>query len=585
MVSAYDTLKDAIKEYNKTGVLSVETFQALMALSPQFLQMFFNQATAAQTAESAIYAQAEALKVAKIQELQAAAASDILALAEGRLSDMSPVASSAIASLGNNATVAGNKAGAAASPVNALASAVQNLINASQGKLGAGVNVSSFIKQATAIKNAYVGIAKSISSISVSGVSSGGGGGGGGGSKTDDQAKAIAEAYDDLLSYTMKMLKKEQEDRIDLLEEELDVQEELYKAEKERIENEIKGYKEIIDKKKESLKEDKRAKDYADEIDEANKEISDLQKSLADLLFDTTEGAKAQRLKLEEELAKKQKDLANKQYDHEIDLAEDALDSEFDLYEEQKDNELSILENAFEATKTDYENRIDLLKKYLEEENTIRVEALALIEGRTKEYYDRLFEWNTKYGDIVNASLQETINKSQETAAPAASSKKYKTTYKIIADDGSGKVLNSGYGVGSSSSSSKSSAKTLAMKKMTSVPSYIEYGKTASYHKGLEAGFVGNLKGNEAFIKALRGEAYITPKQQNNYMNKILPEMLSSARSLGSMNFEKLIEINVSGSIDSNSVTKVQNTITAGFEKLNKVFNGNGIIRKANGFT
>jgi uncharacterized protein YaaN involved in tellurite resistance len=67
-------------------------------------------------------------------------------------------------------------------------------------------------------------------------------------------------------------------------------------------------------------------------------------------------------------------------------------------------------------------------------------------------------------------------------------------------------------------------------------------------------------------------------------MNKILPEMLLSTSSLGSMNFEKLIEINVSGSIDSNSVAKVQNTVTAGFEKINKVLSGMGTTRKANGF-
>ena len=60
--------------------------------------------------------------------------------------------------------------------------------------------------------------------------------------------------------------------------------------------------------------------------------------------------------------------------------------------------------------------------------------------------------------------------------------------------------------------------------------------------------------------------------------------MLSSASSLGSMSFEKLIEINVSGSIDSNSVAKVQNTVTAGFEKLNKVLSSMGTIRKANNF-
>ncbi|MFA5392753.1 MAG: hypothetical protein WC306_03715, partial [Candidatus Paceibacterota bacterium] len=189
MVSAYDTLKDAIKEYNKTGVLSVDTFQALMNLSPEFLQMFFNQATAAGNAEAAIYGQAEALKVAKIQELQAAAAADILKLATGKVGDMSDVAKSAVAAMGNKAAIAGNKMAIAANQAAALGSGLQAVVKGAEGNL-TGINLDDFRKQAGAIINSYKNIANSIASISVSGF----GGGGGGSSAATDQAKAIAEA-------------------------------------------------------------------------------------------------------------------------------------------------------------------------------------------------------------------------------------------------------------------------------------------------------------------------------------------------------------------------------------------------------
>ncbi|MDD3001886.1 MAG: hypothetical protein PHF29_09045, partial [Candidatus Riflebacteria bacterium] len=259
--SAYETLSSAIEEYNKNGVLSVDTLQSLLSLSPEYLQMFFDQAGALGSAEAATMAHVEALKLAKIQELQAAAANDIYLYSVGRISEMSSTAQSAISGIG------GAYSGLSASAVQTAAktalssdSIVKSINKIRNAANLPSITTSSLTSGMNAIISAYQSIASSISGIgtSFSSLSSGGGGGGGGGSsRASQQAEDIADAKEKLLNTTMKMIKAQKEDQIEALEDELDLEEKLYKAEKKRLEDQIDKYKDVIDAKQKSLKLDK----------------------------------------------------------------------------------------------------------------------------------------------------------------------------------------------------------------------------------------------------------------------------------------------------------------------------------------
>ena len=573
--SAYETLDSAIKEYNKNGVLSVDTLQSLLSLSPEYLQMFFDQAGALGDAEAATLAHAEALKQTKIQELQAAATADILNLANGKISSLSPIAASAIAGLGDKAQAAGNKSATAIPKVAGLAAALQAVIDASKGKL-TGINLSDFTSGANAIADAYKSIANGISDIGTSFSSFGGGGGGGSSSKASAQAEAIANANKKLLDTTMKMIKAQKEDQIEVLEDELDLEEKLYKAEKKRLEDQIDKYKDVIDAKKKSLKLDKEQSEYDDEIADKNKEISDIQNRLTELEFDTSASAMAEKLKLQEDLTEKQKDLSNSQADREYDLTNQALDDDYEAYKTSQDAQIEILDQNFEATKTDYEDRIQLLKDYLEEEGTIRTDALNLMGTKSAEFYNNLFAWNAKYGDVTNATLQSIIDKAYEVVSISSGSKKSSTKKKTT-----------------TSTATTPSTSSSALSALGNVAGLIFGSLIGTHHDGLDSGFVGGgLKGNEEFIKALKGEVYATPKQQNEYMEKYLPNMLKNAYVGGmtnvsagtTMQYDKLLEINVSGSVDSNSVSKIQDTVNQAFGQLTNALSQRGTVRKANAF-
>ena len=100
------------------------------------------------------------------------------------------------------------------------------------------------------------------------------------------------------------------------------------------------------------------------------------------------------------------------------------------------------------------------------------------------------------------------------------------------------------------------------------------------YHTGLDAGFVGGLKGNEEFIKALKGEAFITKEQQNKFMNKILPDIVSTgASSLSSMSFGNLLNIEVQGNLDSSVVPRIEDITKDVVKQINQTMFRGGYKR------
>lgn len=556
--SAYDVLSSAIEEYNESGVLSVDTLQSLFSLSPEYLQMFFDQASALGEAQAATMAHVEALKQAKIEEIAASAAAQILAVSQRLAGGAGSSAAGGVSSLGDSAATMGNKASAAAPKVGGLAVQVANLYSA----MGGTIDIDWANKEIQNIMNNANKLVGEISNLGVSSLSGKSGkGGSGGSSAASERAQAISDANEKLLDTTMKMIKAQKEDQIEVLEDELDLEEKLYDAEKKRLEEQIDKYKDVIDAKQKSLKLDKEQREYDDEIADKNKEISDIQNRLTELEFDTSASAMSEKLKLQEELAGKQKDLSESQADREYDLTNQALDDDYEAYKTSQESQIDLLNQNFEATKTDYQDRIQLLKDYLEEEGTIRTDALNMMGTKSAEFYNNLFAWNARYGDVTNATLQSIIDKAYEVVSISSGSKKSGTK------------------------------KTSVVSK--TVGTSVDWKSLKAHHDGLDSGFVGSgLDGNEEFIKALRGEAYATPKQQDKYMDDILPNMLRNAYVSGmtnvsagmTMQYEKMIEINVSGSIDSDSVSKVQSAMNQGLSQLTNALAQRGTVRKANAF-
>lgn len=409
-----------------------------------------------------------------------------------------------------------------------------------------------------------------------------------GGSASKQQSEA-EKAYNDLLQMTIKMLKKKKE------------------LEKEALKEQLDGYKKVIDAQKDLLDLQDDEYNHKREVEDQNKNISSLEAQIAELQFDTSAEGTKKRLELEEELAEAKRDLEDYQHDYSIDQQKDALDREERRFEEY------------------INGQIDEIDRYLDKTGEITAEAIRLINERSEALFNDLIQYNRAYGDSLDKTVldawngaigkvneyKEACDRAYESASRAASlggGSSYTPSSPSSGNSGVGMAAmrpgNSPvvdrtpkyyiYKTGTTTPISGALSLEEAQRVWGYIPDPKNYywqkfeGITKKnlvygvkpYHTGLDAGFVGGLKGNEEFIKALKGEAFITKEQQNKFMNKILPDIVSTgASSLGSMSFGNLLNIEVQGNLDSSVVPRIEDITKDVVKQINQTMFRGGYKR------
>jgi hypothetical protein len=163
-------------------------------------------------------------------------------------------------------------------------------------------------------------------------------------------------------------------------------------AEKERLKASLASYKTIIDQRKKMLETMKQETDYQDKIAEKEESISKLRNQIAILTLDKSEEATAQRLKLEEDLAKQTKDLGKEQTQHGYDEQKDALDTEYKDYE------------------TYINDKVKVIDEYLKQPGQIMGDAMDIANKKSESLYNDLIAWNKKYGSGITADVTAAWN-------------------------------------------------------------------------------------------------------------------------------------------------------------------------------
>lgn len=398
-----------------------------------------------------------------------------------------------------------------------------------------------------------------------------------GGSASKQQSEA-EKAYNDLLQMTIKMLKKKKE------------------LEKEALKEQLDGYKKVIDAQKDLLDLQDDEYNHKREVEDQNKNISSLEAQIAELQFDTSAEGTKKRLELEEELAEAKRDLEDYQHDYSIDQQKDALDREERRFEEY------------------INGQIDEIDRYLDKTGEITAEAIRLINERSEALFNDLIQYNRAYGDSLDQTVidawngaigkvneyKEACDRAYESASRAASFSSGNSGVGMAAmRPANSPVVDRTpkyyiYKTGTTTPISGALSLEEAQRVWGYIPDPKNYywqkfeGITKKnlvygvkpYHTGLDAGFVGGLKGNEEFIKALKGEAFITKEQQNRFMNKILPDIVSTgASSLGSMSFGNLLNIEVQGNLDSSVVPRIEDITKDVVKQINQTMFRGGYKR------
>lgn len=169
-------------------------------------------------------------------------------------------------------------------------------------------------------------------------------------------------------------------------------------------------YDDLVDDAKDKLKAEKEAADNQKKLEDGAKSIAEIQAQLAEIQYDDSADAQAKRLELTASLNEKQQDLEDEIKDQAYDTATDALDKTKD----KVDNIFDAIGDILDASQDAISDYITYISDELESEGNLYQAAVAQFndtsEGAQEELYNRLIEYNNKYGDSINKTVTEPWN-------------------------------------------------------------------------------------------------------------------------------------------------------------------------------
>lgn len=401
----------ALEEYNENGYLTLDTFQGLMSISAQYLAALVNEEGQLEINQTTLGNLVEQLKVAKIEELQHAAAMEIAANHTDDAKTASANAEGAVQSIGNTIETTGQKALTAAGHVATFAASVESL---------SGVSQKDWTAKDRETVNRYKDLAKQISEITVN-TTRAGNAAKSAGKKGASAAKSAKDATKEL-NKELEETKKKYDTVIKWIGKQYDKKINAIKKEKDAalkpIEAEIKAREKAKDKALDAieaqinaLEKEKKAREkyWQDQID-ALKAANDARKDALELQekLDALEKARNTKVKIYKE---------GEGFVYDVDrtaVAEAQKELDEYLSEKAYEDELERLENLKDAESDNYQARLDALNEYkdnVQKSYEEQIEALKAHKEALEEQYDaeveKYQEYKQQFEDMVNAYQEQ----------------------------------------------------------------------------------------------------------------------------------------------------------------------------------
>ena len=409
-----ETASSALDEYNEKGYLTLDTFQALMGISAQYLAALVNEEGQLEINQTTLGNLVEQLKIAKIQELAQAAAMEIAANHTEYAGKASANAVGSVAAIGNTIQTVGNQAATAAGQVASFGQTVSAFSD---------ISFSQMTAEDKKILNYYKDIAKSLSEIEVNTTKAGNaaskaGKKAAGGAKEakdatkelnkeleetkskydkvitfitgriDKQIKAIQKAKDEELKAieaTIKAREKEKDKALDAIEQQINALEKEKKAREKYWDDQIDALKKTNDERKDALE----LQEKLDALERAKNTKVKVYKEGQGFVYDVDQTAVAEAQKALDEY------LSEKAYEDELERLNALKDAEINNY----DKRLEALNEYKDKVQESYEKQIEALnahKEALEEQYDAQIEYYQnfkeQFEEMVKAYEDKQTE-------------------------------------------------------------------------------------------------------------------------------------------------------------------------------------------------
>lgn len=300
--NAWSSLQKAAEEYSSTGVISIDSLQAIISAGVEYVSLLKDENGQLVLNEDAVSAVLEA----KTQQLAV----------ESALSYVEQVRT---ALMQNNVT----ELNRLLDVTSVTASSTWDLVYAQAALLNLNGNqYNQLINNINKFRSIATTTVKTIRKQVRNSV--------------QNETKDYKSALDDVLKLVEDLIKYEHEQMVDALEDQRD------------------AYQALIDKKKELLQQTKDEEDYESNVSKKLKEISRIQDQINRLSLDDSREAAAKRAQLEEELAELQEGLADYIGGYTSDKNEEALDKAAEDYSDYIDERIKKVEDEVSSEEKIY---------------------------------------------------------------------------------------------------------------------------------------------------------------------------------------------------------------------------------------
>jgi murein DD-endopeptidase MepM/ murein hydrolase activator NlpD len=172
----------------------------------------------------------------------------------------------------------------------------------------------------------------------------------------------LEDIYNDLLNAYKDYIGERRDEHMKAIDDELEAEQKAHDERLKMLEDELDAFKNAADEKLRILERTESERDYNMEIDELTTQRTKIQEQINRLSLENTNEAKAKRKKLQEELDKIDKDIAEKRHDRDIELQKQAITDSVEAKEEEIAEKQELEDVAYDKVV----KRIDKEKKYWE---------------------------------------------------------------------------------------------------------------------------------------------------------------------------------------------------------------------------
>jgi len=166
----------------------------------------------------------------------------------------------------------------------------------------------------------------------------------------DSNRKMRDDLADDLINSYKEYLEEKRDMHLKSIDEELEAENKRHKKVMDNLSDELKMYREIIQTKLDSINKEESERDYNKEIDQLQEERLKILSRINLLSMDDSFESKAERKRLQEDLAKIDDTIAEKQHKREVDLRKENLQDMLKDKEKEIEEKQKLEDEKFNAT-------------------------------------------------------------------------------------------------------------------------------------------------------------------------------------------------------------------------------------------